>query len=377
MAHIIAINHQGQRLKACIGALLIGTTALFTASTAPASAQSAQRPGPLETYKDWVIGCDNIADCTAASLLAPDGSIAETFATLYIRRDAGPYGAIRMEIRLSDNHAGKADLLVDGVKYTASDISDTLITISDDGRASLLPAMLRGKAMQVQADGKIIGSISLNGLSAALRYMDAQQGRAGTVTALVATGKLVATSVKAAPLPPVVQHLLPEKQKKATSARLWQGERGQALAISGCAAEQTPESEAEITWLSDKEELVLIPCGHGAYNFSYVPLIATGAAGRRNFKPARFDYLPGWSEAGKISSLVNAVWDAQGAILSSYSKGRGIGDCGSTESYVWDGAVFHMIEKREMKECRGAWDWIRLWTAQAKPMEKSSKKSAK
>jgi hypothetical protein len=50
-------------------------------------------------------------------------------------------------------------------------------------------------------------------------------------------------------------------------------------------------------------------------------------------------------------------------VLSSLAKGRGIGDCGASENYVWDGGEFRLIESRAMHVCRGAWEWIRLWEA--------------
>ena len=65
--------------------------------------------------------------------------------------------------------------------------------------------------------------------------------------------------------------------------------------------------------------------------------------------------------------LVNASWDAKTGQLMSYAKGRGLGDCGSSQSYVWDGSTFRLIEMRMMNQCRGAWDWIPLW--RARPVE--------
>lgn len=342
--------------------------------TGAPSASAAARPGPLETYKDWAIGCDNINHCTAASLVPQDGNLDGDLATLYIRRDAGPEGTLRLEIMLEGSHEGQADLLVDGVRHASASIRDAVATIGPDDNDRLIRAMVRGKTLSLWVKGRMTGALSLSGISAALRYMDARQGRAGTVTALVAIGRLGVGSVKAAPATPLIYHIPAPAQDKAPS-RLWQGERSQALVISGCAEEQTPTSEAEITRLSDKDELVLIPCGAGAYNFSFVPLVATGLPGRRSFKLARFDYAPGWSEPGSPPNMVNASWNKEGGILSSYAKGRGIGDCGSMESYVWDGSVFRLVEKREMNICRGAWDWIRLWKAETAPITKDTKKA--
>src|SRR3546814_20523664 len=61
--------------------------------------------------------------------------------------------------------------------------------------------------------------------------------------------------------------------------------------------------------------------------------------------------------------LVNYGWDAARSTLSSYTRGRGLGDCGGAETYVWDGSPFRLVEARSMGECRGAMKWITTWRA--------------
>jgi len=336
----------------------------------PAQA-AAPVPGPIESYRDWVVGCDNIGSCTAASLFPEKESGAQGGMTVYVRRDAGPAADPRIELLLPEEHDGPVDLLVDGVKFASAQAQGNSAPVAPAASAELVKGMVRGMVLSASARGRTLGAASLSGASAALRYMDAQQGRAGTVTGLVAKGRLRADAVRAAGSLPSVSHL-PVPQGLPQPSALWREERGRALALSGCGAEQGPTQEAQIARLSEKEELVLIPCGAGAYNFSSVPLIATGQAGRRAFRLARFDSQPGWSEPGGPPMLVNAGWDATLATLSSFAKGRGLGDCGSAESYVWDGSVFRLVELRRMDQCRGAWEWITLW--RARPVVATGKK---
>jgi hypothetical protein len=119
-----------------------------------------------------------------------------------------------------------------------------------------------------------------------------------------------------------------------------------------------PETEAFA--LGGGKTLVLIPCGSGAYNYSTVPFVVEGGKAA----VARFDRVPGSSEVG-LATLVNAGWDAAKAELGTYAKGRGIGDCGASETFVWDGAMFRLIELRAMGECRGSTNFLRLWKAEA------------
>jgi hypothetical protein len=50
-------------------------------------------------------------------------------------------------------------------------------------------------------------------------------------------------------------------------------------------------------------------------------------------------------------------------VLTSYAKGRGLGDCGVSQRFAWDGTRLRLIEQAEMSECRGNPNFIRTWTA--------------
>jgi hypothetical protein len=66
---------------------------------------------------------------------------------------------------------------------------------------------------------------------------------------------------------------------------------------------------------------------------------------------------------GNDPDLTNGGWDAKTRTLSSYAKGRGIGDCGVSQTYAWDGTRFRLIDQNVMGECRGSIDYITVWTA--------------
>ncbi len=349
-------------MRGIIGLLsgALGATLAFSALAAPA-------PGSLETYRDWAIGCDNLGRCTAASLFPDNGDLPDSGMTLYLTRDAGPDAPPKVELHLGQEHNGPVELLVDGVAFATAQAKGNRADVPASMVAPLIKGMVRGLVLTATTGESPLGSASLTGASAALRYMDAEQGRAGTVTALVAHGALPASTVHAAGKMPVV-YFQPAPKGLPQPTALWREERERALRFSGCAEEQHTAQDAQIARLSDKEELVLIPCGAGAYNFSSVPMIATGQAGRRIFTLARFDSPPGWTEKDDKAMLVNAGWDSENATLSSFAKGRGLGDCGSAQSYVWDGTLFRLIELQMMDQCRGAWNWITLWRAQPSPM---------
>ena len=121
--------------------------------------------------------------------------------------------------------------------------------------------------------------------------------------------------------------------------------------------------------------LVLISCGSGAYNFTSAPYVGEyrkdDSAGW-TFTPARFDRQPSWGGEGNQPLLVNVGWDEQDQTLSSFGKGRGLGDCGSAENYVWDGETFRLIDASAMHECRGAYQWITIWRARYRKADQAA-----
>src|SRR3546814_4295296 len=104
--------------------------------------------------------------------------------------------------------------------------------------------MAQGRHMEVRQNGKAVARVSLDGSAAALRYMDARQGRAGTVTALVAAGPLRAAAVKPAlALPRIRRSAVPTDAK---TAPLTAAERKQAEKLTGCDAERSEEHTSEL-----------------------------------------------------------------------------------------------------------------------------------
>lgn len=323
----------------------------------------APRPGALETYKDWTVGCDNRNRCEAVLLLPQDGEWPEAPVFMGVTRDAGPGGAV--EIWVSRDLKGAADLsfVVDGRSVTTLRVRDGEGTLRGPQATALAIAMAKGQGMDVRAGTRSLGHPSLAGIAAALRYIDARQGRAGTSTALVATGAMGAVAVRPAPAAPVIRRAI--VPTSGTVAPLWREELTALGKFTDCTSEMDDDVQGgpSLHRLSKTETLILVPCGSGAYNFTTIPVIATGKAGRRSFRYPIFDLQPGWVEDAAQPQLVNANWDAARSRLDTYAKGRGIGDCGSSSAYVWDGVRFRLAESAMMGECRGASKWITTWTA--------------
>lgn len=307
-----------------------------------AAALAAPQPGALKTYGDWTVGCDNGRACQAVALV-PEAADRDSYLLMVLTRGARGE-PMRMGFALNDHVApGKAyTVTVDGrpiARATAAgappeNAADAVIDLDAKG----LAALRNGKRAAI---GGTNVSASLTGLAAALGHMDAQQARGAPV------------------LPVVIQ--------PATSARAPKTlPRARALAALPSEArtcdDPTVELKPEAARLDARHSLVLIthPCGNGAYNAFSTALIVD-EAGR--VAPARFDADPGMGGALVGGSPVNAGWDARTRRLGSFARARGVGDCGTIQSYAWDGTRFRLAEQAEMNECRGSTDYITTWRA--------------
>lgn len=326
-------------------------------------------PGPqlseARIFGDWAVACDNVKHCEMTSLMPGDGAIPEEGsgydgATFSIARAAGPGGGFRVEIGLNVSQKGESSVRVDGEVIAGGAPKDDIMVFTGADADRIVAAMVKGKELSVTDIGDgMIGRATLSGSSAALRFIDAEQGRAGTVTAAVAKGAKPAGAVPAAMAAPVVRFVRPAGKPAAMTKAM----RAVLDKESDCGSSyeggegEPPAVEAYA--LGGGKTLALLPCGSGAYNFNTVPYIL--ADGRAVL--AKFDYMGGGDATPASPMLTNAGWDTKTSQLSSYDKGRGLGDCGASEEYVWDGTMFRLVEARRMPDCRGSVNWLAVWRA--------------
>ncbi len=315
-----------------------------------AAATTAPQPGAVKTFKDWTVACDNIQSCSAVMLMPEDEAASDDYTLVSLARTGLANAPITIDAD-TGSARGEVVLMVDGAAVQplgtakGSGVSGALTLAT-------LAKMAQGSRIEIRVAGKAAGSGSLAGFSAAMRYWDAAQRRDGGTDAIVAKGKAV-RSIVPPPAPRVTAARIPLAKVpvpgKATIAML--------AKKFGCEDEQDGPGSAEAYALGGGRTLILVPCGAGAYNFSSKPVIATG----KSYVLAPFDLAPDWG--GGDIELVNAGFDAKTATLSSFAKGRGVGDCGTSQTWVWDGTRFRLTEMTRMDECRGSVDWMRTWTA--------------
>ena len=311
------------------------------------------QPGELKTIQDWAVGCDNGRACRAVSLIAEGDWDANLPMTL--RRGADPDAE---PVIVFEGEEGSS-LVADGrpLRSRLIPVDGNLIVHPADN-AALVEALRAARRLELlDAGGQQVGRVSLAGLSAAMLYMDEQQRRLDTVTALVRRGSRPASSVPAAPPLPVVR-LTPPFQDATP-------ELGEARITSirsehGCSiGEVGGPDEYEALQLETGKTLLLLACGSGAYNVTSIALVAEQRGGRLSVRRALFDAQSDKADA----ALINAEWDGERRLLTEFARARGLGDCGTRSEYAWDGERFRLVRREEMEECRGARTFIDTWRA--------------
>ena len=350
------------------------TTSLITYT---ALAQTTDTYHPVyRQFKDWVVGCTNTGSCTVQSAKDPfqetDDLEANKF-EMIIEREAGAKGRLKITLLSTDEEKQQYTTLsadgkpvrADKKYWSKSDIEwqskDTSYILA------LIDAIKDSKHLQWSENYKKNAAISLNGLTASLLFVDEQQKRLNTPTAFIRRGNQSESSIPAASPIPILKQpkdkLAPLTQKQTEQlVRSVRKAQVRLLKEEECVPEE--ESFDAVDRISQTEALVRIGCWKGAYNYSSL-IFRTPISAPEKLKrlalplPNAFD-----KKAGKgniVDVFTNADFDSKDRTLSMYAKGRGLGDCGESASWQFDGKQFNLVSWHYMGTCAGSLNWIPLW----------------
>ena len=330
-------------------------TATAPASTATPEAPVTPRPGAIKTFGDWAVACDNVHRCAMTSL-GDDFGVDWPKVAMTVTRAPGPEGGFDLAFDALDDKSPVPDAVsIDGRHGGRGG------GLTAPPAAAIVAAMANAKALAILSGPRTVSTVSLHGAAASLRYIDAEQGRAGTVTAVMAKGDAPASHVPAAAALPVVRMVTPNGRPAAIDTPTLNRLRKQAgcemdVPADNPAGTMPPEAHA----LGGGRTLLIVPCSMGAYNLLAALFVSQG----EEWRPVRVDAPIGFAETGAegdgpVPELVNAEW--KDGILSGFAKGRGLGDCGLAQSLVWDGVRLRLTEQSEMRECRGNPHYLTTW----------------
>jgi len=305
--------------------------------------------------KDWWSACDNVRACTAYGFSSEDVD----GVALRVRRPAGRNAPPLFDLVLGPEQGrgvvGPLDLFVDGKAVARTDApeggNDDFRTWAVADGATLSAAIARGAGLELRAGKKTVATVSLSGASAVLRWIDDRQKRVGGVTALVAKGPAPAAAVPAPPLAPLIRAARAVSQKGLTDAP--PAPVLKRLAGLDCAAGNPALDGPVSSRLGPGLVLWVIPCWVGAYQTASALVLADEAGGHARLADLGDGEGGGPRAADERAMATNASYDADHQKLYSYAKGRGVADCGITETRVWTGKAFILSDRSELSACRG------------------------
>ncbi len=327
---------------------VIGLVAL-AAMAAPQVAWAASAPAGDGNFKDWTVICDNLRNCEADGFAADDVE-KPAFLTLTRGGAAAAPAIVTVQLLADVDEAMRGKPLVLAVDGR----SVLTVQAGDDGSAKLadvqvgplLGAARNGSVLSIRVDDNEVGVVSLAGMVAALRYVDDQQKRVGTVTAMIAKGAAPVSAVPPQPPIPVVRKA-PAVAQTGLPAKPSAGVKALA-AKAECDTDQNSGAEPEAYRLSADKVLWQVPCWSGAYNDSSLFVIVDNKGGGARIAPL---------DVADDGVAVNAAYDPQTRILGAYNKGRGVGDCGESSEWAWTGEVFALTSAASMPVCHGQAAW--------------------
>lgn len=334
---------------------------LFAALLAlPAVFARAAPVGLYFTHGDWELACDNTGTCRAAGYHVDGDSQA---ISVLLTRKAGARQAVSGQVKLGQY--GEHEVLAKRPKTFSLNLmingrnlgpfafdQQTLEAPLSASQVSALLNAVAGKGSVEWRNQQHQWQLSGNGATAVLLKMDEFQQRIDTRQALVKKGTQGEDGVLRAALPPVIQ-AAPVSSPKAADAK-WLAKHEPALraalkrslpADDGCFNLSDPDGEAKpltLARLSNTKLLVSTQCALAAYNESHGYWVIDDAP---NFNPVPVTLEANDYAAGQISAA---------------HKGRGLGDCLSLRTWVWDGRQFVLAEQSRTGMCKlmapgGAW----------------------
>lgn len=319
----------------------------------------ALAPAEVKTVRDWTADCDDDLYCTATVSGASGMVMGGTGYQLRFARAGGDMSWWSMRFFLKHvpqpKTEGEMQVSVDGGEavsfyeeygYLRDADGVTFGIAGGSDLDKLFASLKKGRKLTLSyetADGKAqTEDFSLSGLAAVLLWVDDKQNRVG-------------------------------KSAEISSPTGVEGEAGFTASkevVDKIAArvkfdcDPPPENqEIESHHLPGGFALHIAQCFAGPYNFTQLYFFER----RDDLRLLYFaDFGDSWTGTNQ---LFNSDFDPKSGSLSSFYKGRGIGDCGSAGQWVWSGYSFRLVEFSAWPDCDNGKDseeWPIIYKHQAK-----------
>jgi hypothetical protein len=310
-------------------------------------------PGLSFFHKDWEIACDNTRTCRAAGYQTDEDELP---VSVLLTRMAGPKQAVTGQVMIGnydDEGSPKKPpknnqltLKINGKDYGKVQLKqDSLVADLSQEQVTALVSALSGKSVIEWSAEESKWHLSDKGAAAVLLKMDEFQGRLGTTGALIKKGSQSEDKVlPALPMPVLVAAKVPAQKSSVGTQDLADALRATTSQGDCDMLFDKTAGEAQILTfpLNGKKHLASTLCWRAAYNEGYGYWLING---NKPYDPVL---------------IVASGSDYADGVISSALKGRGLGDCWSSDSWVWNGSQFVHTESATTGMCKlvapgGAW----------------------
>ena len=333
----------------------------------------------VKFFDSWVVACNNQRECSINSLPPKATSVKPATAeNAESPEQLGFYLALELKgladnsIKLSvqdwsdeggDFEEGESlNLTIDKQtfqlgKLKAKQVSDAAFAIPSEKTSEIFAALQIGKQLEVKVGDSVL-PVSLQGFTSSLQYIDEQQQRVDTPSALVKKNDKPFTAKPLAleTLKPIrlkrVEEISVEKRNKIQEVI------HQLTSSQACLAKAGNEDPfSDVIEVLDKDHyLIGIKCTADDFNRQSLMLVAPKDKPEQA-ELAQFDQ--GVDDALLLGDYP-AYTASDGSLLSHYRKSD-LGDCGSTAEWIWNGSQFVLSRYDTMPECRGLLTAMNVW----------------
>ena len=344
------------------------TAGILIGAVLMAAPFSSALAGAFKSFGKWEVSCTNGRNCQLRFFDTDNKAGANAF----VMRDIGPAAPAALAFGLPGDAFGETakDLTITlsieggaeqnfGPDKLTFDATDSVWRLAGDIATNGTAETLRkGKtiALTAHAGGQTVkATIPLDGMAASLLFLDDTQNRVGHTDALVSKGDKPPSA-----LPPVT-----DIRKFSDLPASIRTNFTDEDATCGGLDEPTLAALGGFTRrYAEKEALYVIPCGApGAYNVPFVAYYELESM----LEQVQFPVMA--KEGPSVSSTsYNLDYDEKSDTMTSFFKGRGLGDCGSF--YKWKiseggaGRALVLLKETDKDDCDGKYgDGPESWPA--------------
>ena len=332
----------------------------FVALSCPAFAQEIK--GISFSHQDWEIYCTNTGTCRAAGYSDEYSHESIEPASLLLTRKAGAKQAVSAEFALGNlEQESLSPAKLKNLRFyvNGKDLGQVIVDGAD------FPIMGKLTAVQVNAllqqakqktdivfkNANVQWRISDAGMTAALLKMDDFQKRVGTVGGLIKQGKADESKVLSAQPKLTVKQVKTSDQPYLTLEPTHK--RYAAIHQILMAAQPSPKEGDFCNGLYDYDSDESKPQVIQFYKLTNHKVLAMTICWRGAYNEGHGAWVLDESLTGKATFVTEHASDFYEGIIQSAQKGRGIGDCWSSDEWVWDGQKFVHTKDMWTGMCKG------------------------